>query len=441
MYPGSRHEAMTQDMFKVAQLQQLKQELALNQGDLAQQQQQWGGHQQQHEEGGQQQQQNKNEGRGRKKNKKNNQNNQNNQNNNDPWGMGGGGGGGNGGWADNGGGDDPWGVTGGGGGGGGGGRGGGQQEAWGSGGQDGGDLWQNGGGGDKGWGAGGDDDWANPNDGDWAADQQGGGGGGGGGWKATPASEHRTLHSVHHQGSHRNSRHAPGMSATESWGGWGRVQGTSMDGGYHGGNGKTPKVTITAPTGSDFESHTVVSPKQNNHLFQSLFQSLKGGGNNGQRGRSTSDARGGKKGKKNKKQHGSPYASPWQGINTIDEEDFEEDFDRDGNGRDNDWYNGAATGWDDQTYSMPSKAYALAGHGQDPVGMHKHDSPYMEMRFVESQGHALGIAQKAFYSQDRVARNRIHWLFDPEKDERVSTLLAWIQQVSPQLGAFGVSFV
>ncbi|KLO15890.1 hypothetical protein SCHPADRAFT_824062 [Schizopora paradoxa] len=72
--------------------------------------------------------------------------------------------------------------------------------------------------------------------------------------------------------------------------------------------------------------------------------------------------------------------------------------------------------------------------------MHQQHSPYMEARFEESLGAGLAPARLAFYnSKDRKARERIHWLFNPNKDERVSTLLAWIQEVSPSLGAFGLN--
>ncbi len=61
------------------------------------------------------------------------------------------------------------------------------------------------------------------------------------------------------------------------------------------------------------------------------------------------------------------------------------------------------------TYSMPSKAYALAGEGRDPVGMHHRQSPYMDIQFIESHGAALASARLALYnSQGRKARERIH---------------------------------
>lgn len=220
----------------------------------------------------------------------------------------------------------------------------------------------------------------------------------------------------------------------------------AMDGGIPVHGGRTPKVTVQTPSAD--EGRTVLSEKQqHSQILQSLFGAFKGG-QGGQRGRSNSpNGQGkkkgkgeGKKGKKGKKQS-TPYASPWHGINVIEEEpeeEFEEDYEGD-NGNHNSWFNTQQGGWDDPDYSMPSKAYALAGDGRDPVGMHQQQSPYMDVRFNESQGAALAPARLAFYnSKGRKARERIHWLFNPNKDERVSSLLAWIQQVSPQLGAFGV---
>lgn len=70
--------------------------------------------------------------------------------------------------------------------------------------------------------------------------------------------------------------------------------------------------------------------------------------------------------------------------------------------------------------------------GPPPPNPHTH-------RFFESQGAALSRAHKALYAQERMAKDRIHWSFSPEKDERVRTLLEWIQGMSEGIGALGVS--
>ena len=64
---------------------------------------------------------------------------------------------------------------------------------------------------------------------------------------------------------------------------------------------------------------------------------------------------------------------------------------------------------------------------------------YADVRFVESKGAALEPVQRALYSNTRPAKNRFHWMFPPDKDERVESLLSWIQSVSYGLATFGVS--
>ncbi len=444
MQAGSRHEQMLAQQLKMQQMQQIQQELAKAQHQL-------NNHQQQQQ---QQQQNGKGEGRGKKKNK---------NKGNDPWSGGGGGGdgsrergggGGGGAWGaataaavES----DPWGL------GGGGGQAG-APDSWATarGGSQagGGDPW---GAGDKqndnqgvwqqdGWGAN-----ANADDGGvWGNAEQGGrgggtwgdqgqAGGGGGAWDA-PVGAAQALQNALSQQGHRLSR-APTMAQSDSWRDWTQMSG-GMDGGLH--NNGRPKVTVTAPSAD--ESRTVLSGKQqHSQILQSLFGAFKGGRPDNPGDQSKKGGKGeGKKGKKGKKQQ-TPYASPWHAINVIEEEpeeEFEEHYEGyDGyDGNNPDWYNTAQSGWNDPTYSMPSKAYALAGEGRDPVGMHHRQSPYMDIQFIESHGAALASARLALYnSQGRKARERIHWVFNPDKDERVSSLLTWIQQLSPQLGTFGVS--
>ncbi|KAF9221934.1 hypothetical protein BS17DRAFT_784184 [Gyrodon lividus] len=61
-----------------------------------------------------------------------------------------------------------------------------------------------------------------------------------------------------------------------------------------------------------------------------------------------------------------------------------------------------------------------------------------DFQFVESRGEALKGVQRAFYGKSRKAADRFHWLFPPEKDERVSSLLNWIQAVSFGVASFGL---
>ncbi|KDQ64673.1 hypothetical protein JAAARDRAFT_118061 [Jaapia argillacea MUCL 33604] len=90
---------------------------------------------------------------------------------------------------------------------------------------------------------------------------------------------------------------------------------------------------------------------------------------------------------------------------------------------------------------MPSKTMALAqesldapGGGTARVGM----DPYANARFIESKGLALLPAQRAFFGKDRKAKDRLHWDFSPYKDERVNSLLGWIEQMSYGLASFGL---
>jgi hypothetical protein len=64
---------------------------------------------------------------------------------------------------------------------------------------------------------------------------------------------------------------------------------------------------------------------------------------------------------------------------------------------------------------------------------------YADVRFIESKGKALEPVHRAFFGKERLARDRIHWMFPSDKDDRVASLLSWIQDVSYNLGGFGVS--
>jgi hypothetical protein len=94
------------------------------------------------------------------------------------------------------------------------------------------------------------------------------------------------------------------------------------------------------------------------------------------------------------------------------------------------------------TYSMPSKTMAHAAQGTTkPVSLgvpYNKINDYTDVNFIESKGEALRPVQNALFGKTRLAKDRIHWMFSPEKDDRVSTLLMWIQAMSYNLGAFGV---
>ncbi|KAG1755968.1 hypothetical protein EDB19DRAFT_1624889 [Suillus lakei] len=59
--------------------------------------------------------------------------------------------------------------------------------------------------------------------------------------------------------------------------------------------------------------------------------------------------------------------------------------------------------------------------------------------FIESNGAAISPVAKAFFGRkERMAKDRFYWMFPPDKDRRVASLLAWIQSVSNGLGSFGL---
>ena len=101
-------------------------------------------------------------------------------------------------------------------------------------------------------------------------------------------------------------------------------------------------------------------------------------------------------------------------------------------------------GGSQQTYSMPSKTMTHAYNGTHappsnaPQTSKMND--YTNIKFVESQGKAFAKVQTAIFGRERKAKDRIHWMFSPDKDERVSALMGWIASTEYNLGSYGVSF-
>jgi hypothetical protein len=100
-------------------------------------------------------------------------------------------------------------------------------------------------------------------------------------------------------------------------------------------------------------------------------------------------------------------------------------------------------------YPMPSRtmAYANGTLEEDPLeafspGLSRkrntmHDFANIEL--LESYGEALKPVEHAFFGRDRKARDRIHWQFPFDKDERVRQALEWLHDYAHGVGAFGVS--
>lgn len=227
---------------------------------------------------------------------------------------------------------------------------------------------------------------------------------------------------------------AAGGWGTEQGGDWGQAAPQSWEEDWTGrGNSKPPKVTVTSPSAAG--SRRVLSPQEHHQLLNSLLnQPNKSGQGHGRNQPAEQEQKGGgKKGKKNKKQQHQQSLWPTQ---EVAEEYAQVD---EGGGYDA-WATNIGTNWGGPTYSLPSKTFALAADGRSPaIRKGAEGNPYMETRFIESNGAALIPAQKALYSKDRLARNRIHWLFSPQKDERVASLLDWIQMMSYGLASLGVS--
>lgn len=101
---------------------------------------------------------------------------------------------------------------------------------------------------------------------------------------------------------------------------------------------------------------------------------------------------------------------------------------------------GETSGWGIAT-PKHSKAYSLASEAQNSMERRGRSDVGSGYQFEDPEGHALELARRALYSEERLARYRIIWSFDPNKDLRVSTLLGWIQQLQHALAIFGVSLI
>ncbi|KAJ6629253.1 hypothetical protein B0H10DRAFT_1777199 [Mycena sp. CBHHK59/15] len=91
---------------------------------------------------------------------------------------------------------------------------------------------------------------------------------------------------------------------------------------------------------------------------------------------------------------------------------------------------------------MPSKTLAHAYQGTTTslfTGAPRNKvSESANVQFIDSKGAALKPVHQALFGKTRMAKDRIHWMFSPNKDERVASLLAWIEVMSYNLGAYGL---
>ncbi|KAI5125050.1 hypothetical protein M0805_007474 [Coniferiporia weirii] len=265
-------------------------------------------------------------------------------------------------------------------------------------------------------------------------------------------------------GSTDNNGHAPGMVQSKSWGGWAPEMETQSQQQLNTAppDRKMPKVIVTSP--SSVHTEAVLSPKRQSHSLSGfLGRAFKSGYSVKEKEKEKQQPQVQDENKRRakilkKQKFASPPATAWPEVieeQQEEEEGFEEeeeeygeddynDYDEYGQdsglGKQGGWFAEAGSGWDDAAFPMPSKAYALAAEGRIPPRRRAQSESYnTDYRILDSDGNALALAHRALYSKSRLARNRIHWLFDPRKDERVSSLLDWVQKMHYDLAKFGFS--
>ncbi|EJD01190.1 uncharacterized protein FOMMEDRAFT_147792 [Fomitiporia mediterranea MF3/22] len=154
-----------------------------------------------------------------------------------------------------------------------------------------------------------------------------------------------------------------------------------------------------------------------------------------------------------KQKFAEPEATAWPASEEDgDEDEYEDEWDD--IGETNEWPMAANTGFGDSASAVPSKAsdaWASALPGGSKVQTHHAEGQWSEAgrsrtetqiaehRFVESNGEALEPADRAFFSKERLSRDRMFWFFDPHKDPRVFALLDWIERLKYPLAVFGFS--
>lgn len=250
---------------------------------------------------------------------------------------------------------------------------------------------------------------------------------------------------------------APSVANTSSWGGWRPTPEHQHQMPAAMSHGKIPKVTIQAP--SSVDAKTVVSAKQHTNLISTLLGFGRGKGNQANSGKKAGEAPKDKHGRQETKTNEvmdkrklTPQNSPWVRIGPDIEEEEEDDYDYDYDDDDDDdededdegYYDGntwmgqnTQSNWVDPGLLRQSKAYTMA-NGHTPASRMNVNLAGSEPSIIESYLIGLETAKRALYSRDRLAKDRIHWLFDPRKDQRVSSVLDWIDMWKYDLARFGV---
>lgn len=308
--------------------------------------------------------------------------------------------------------------------------------------------------------------------GGWGVSGTATGGEGGGGWgqyggsahgqegewpqQAQHHGQHKTRSAQKHQQHHHHSKSAHYENAWgenkegrggqgEGWGkeGWGKGSETGW-----GASGAEEGVDEWAPSGTEWPapSHqhhgkvsfhgkegegtrNVVSAQQRSQILNSFIPQTQVQ-SHGQKHHSFPVAQ---KGQKETKPQQDKWGGAWEaedhGWGSIDDEDGTYE----GNRRVH-FSPKTSDIWGGSPRSVPSKA--LAHTQQGVVTMPLNDAS--NVRFVESRGAAFAFVSNAFFGNSRLARERIHWMFPTNKDQRVANMLAWTQKMSFNLATFGV---
>ncbi|KAG7449446.1 uncharacterized protein BT62DRAFT_887804 [Guyanagaster necrorhizus] len=94
------------------------------------------------------------------------------------------------------------------------------------------------------------------------------------------------------------------------------------------------------------------------------------------------------------------------------------------------------------SYSLPSKTLTHAYKGTTAAldyGIpHNKMNEYTNVKFIDSRGAALDAVKNALFGRMRKAKERIYWGFSPDIDERVSSVISWVQVVNYSLGSYGL---
>ena len=241
------------------------------------------------------------------------------------------------------------------------------------------------------------------------------------------------------------------MTQSQSWGGWniGPQNQEQMNSSH---DRDIPALVVTSP--STVRAETVAPEKrQGRSLGGLLSRAFRGGkSQKGQvKDQAPAETQNVKKRNTLRKQKlAEPPAEAWP--DPVEEEEWQEEGDEEEDyndesvqnsyvpGQHNTQPNDNGIGWSNAVLPTHSRSYTLAAENRVPPSSlyHVEGPGDTELSIIDAQGAALAPAQRAFYSRERLARYRIHWAFDPNKDARVSSLLDWIQRMRFDVATHGV---